>query len=284
MTAGTLYIVATPIGNLADLSPRAREVLGSVDLIAAEDTRHSRRLLAHFGIATRLQSMHDHNESRVVGQLIDKLQSGLAIALISDAGTPLISDPGYLLVAAAHAAGVAVSPVPGPSAVMAALSAAGLPTDRFCFEGFLPAKKSARLERITALATEPRTVVLYESVHRVVDCIADLVTVLGGARPAFIGRELSKQHEQCVSAPLGELQSMLADGRMLGKGEFVIVLAGAEDSSESAGDIEATELLRKLMAELPGKKAATLAASILDRRPNDMYRLMLEEKDRQQRA
>lgn len=280
MTAGTLYIVATPIGNLSDMSPRARDVLASVDLIAAEDTRHSRRLLAHFGIATRLQSLHEHNESRVVAQFIDKLQSGLSIALVSDAGTPLISDPGYRLVAAAHAGGISVSPVPGPSAVMAALSAAGLPTDRFCFEGFLPAKKSARQECLAALNDEPRTIVLYESVHRVAECLADLSRSFGAARPAFIGREISKQHEQCVSATLGELHSMLVDGRIAEKGEFVIVLAGAERADVPRDDRPARDLLRKLMAELPGKKAAALAAEILGRRPNEMYRLMLEEKDR----
>jgi 16S rRNA (cytidine1402-2'-O)-methyltransferase len=280
VTAGTLYIVATPIGNLADLSPRARDILGSVGLIAAEDTRHSRRLLSHFGIATRLQSLHEHNEAQSVAGLVDKLLSGLSVALISDAGTPLISDPGYRLVAAVHDAGITVSPIPGPSAAIAALSAAGLPTDRFCFEGFLPGKQSARRERIAAFAKETRTVVLYESVHRVTECVADLVTALGSERPAFVGREISKQHEQCVSATIGELQTMLSDKRIAEKGEFVIVLAGASETAEAADDQAARNLLHNLLAELPGKKAAALAAEILGRRPNDMYRLMLEEKDR----
>jgi 16S rRNA (cytidine1402-2'-O)-methyltransferase len=163
---------------------------------------------------------------------------------------------------------------------VAALSVAGLPTDRFCFEGFLPAKKSARRERLATLSKEPRTIVLYVSVHRVAECVADLAMAFGAKRLAFIGREISKQHEQCVSAPLGELQQMLADGLIAVKGEFVIVLAGAEVAEEANGDPEATELLQKLMTELPGKKAAALAAEILGRRPNDMYRLMLEEKDR----
>lgn len=281
MTAGTLYIVATPIGNLADMSPRAREILAGVDVIAAEDTRHTRRLLAHFGISTRLQPLHEHNEDRAVAQLIGKLESGQSIALVSDAGTPLISDPGYRLAAAAHVAQVPVSPVPGPSAVVAALSAAGLPTDRFCFEGFLPSKKSARQQRLSTLNKEVRTIVLYESVHRITECIADLASAFGADRPAFIGREISKQHEQCVSAPLGELQNMLADGRIAVKGEFVIALAGAELPEASDDDSEATDLLRELMTELPGKKAAGLAARILGRRPNEMYRLMLEQKDRQ---
>ena len=284
MAAGILYIVATPIGNLSDLSSRAREVLAGVDLIAAEDTRHSRRLLAHFGITARLQSLHEHNESQVLAQLIERLRSGNSVALVSDAGTPLISDPGYRLVAAAHAEGIAVSPVPGPSAVMAALSAAGLPTDRFCFEGFLPAKKSARRVRLGNLAGETRTMVFFESVHRVCDSVGDLSNAFGAERPAFIGREISKQHEQCVSATLGGLQSMLADGRMAAKGEFVIVVAGVESADLPAEERQARDLLRKLMSELPGKKAAALAADILGRRPNDLYRLMLEEKDRKDEA
>jgi 16S rRNA (cytidine1402-2'-O)-methyltransferase len=280
VTQGTLYIVATPIGNLADLSPRARDVLAAVDLIAAEDTRLTRRLLSHSGIATRQQSLHEHNEQQRVPQLIETLKSGRSVALVSDAGTPLISDPGFRLVAAAQASGIAVSPIPGPSALTAALSAAGLPTDRFCFEGFLPAKKAARRDRIAALQAETRTVVFYESVHRIQDCIADLAAVLGNDRPAFIGREISKQFEQCVSADLGTLRAMLGDGRLPAKGEFVVVVGGRPAEKDPADDIELRRLLRKLMAELPGKKAARLAADILDRRPNDVYRLMLEEKTR----
>jgi 16S rRNA (cytidine1402-2'-O)-methyltransferase len=280
VTAGTLYIVATPIGNLTDLSPRARDVLADADLIAAEDTRHTRRLLSHFGITTRQQSLHEHNEQQLVPLLLEKLRSGQSIALVSDAGTPLISDPGYRLVAAVQDAGMAVSPIPGPSALLAALSAAGLPTDRFCFEGFLPAKPSARRERISGLAAETRTIVLYESVHRVSDCITDLAALLGEQRPAFIGREISKRHEQCVTSSLGELRAMLQDGRVPAKGEFVIVVAGAVAGIEQSGNAEVRRLLQILMAEMPGKKAASLAAAILDRRPNDVYRLMLEEKNR----
>jgi 16S rRNA (cytidine1402-2'-O)-methyltransferase len=260
------------------LSPRAREVLASVDLIAAEDTRHTRRLLNHFNISTRLQSLHEHNEMQQLPRLLERLRSGQQLALVSDAGTPLISDPGFRVVSAAHDSGITVSPIPGPSALIAALSVAGLATDRFCFEGFLPARRSARLERIAAFASEPRTVVIYESVHRAKDCIADLVTVLGTDRAAFIGREISKQHEQCISARLGELQLMLDDKRIAEKGEFVIVLSGATERIESTDDSDARTLLRKLMTELPGKKAASLAADILGRRPNDIYRLMLEEK------
>lgn len=278
MTAGILYVVATPIGNLADWSPRAREVLTMADLIAAEDTRHTRRLLNHFNITTPQQSLHEHNEQQLVPQLLAKLQAGHSIALVSDAGTPLVSDPGYRLVSAAQAAGVVVSPIPGPCALTAALSAAGLPTDRFCFEGFLPAKRAARRERIAALATESRTVVIYESVHRVAECLADLAELLGDDRQAFIGREISKKHEQCRSADLQTLETMLVDGRIPLKGEFVLVVAGAAATGSSPDDAEARRLLRKLMAEVPGKRAADLVADILDRRPNDIYRLMLEEK------
>jgi 16S rRNA (cytidine1402-2'-O)-methyltransferase len=279
VTAGILYVVATPIGNLADWSPRAREVLTTADLIAAEDTRHTRRLLNHFNIATAQQSLHEHNEQQLVPKLLAKLQAGQSIALVSDAGTPLVSDPGYRLVNAAQAAGVVVSPIPGPCALTAALSAAGLPTDRFCFEGFLPAKQAARRERIVAFAAETRTVVIYESVHRLPECVADLAELLGSDRQAFIGREISKQHEQCRTADLATLKIMLADGRIPLKGEFVLIIAGSSATDIAPDDAEARRLLRMLMAEVPGKRAADLVADILGRRPNDIYRLMLEEKN-----
>ena len=279
MTAGILFVVATPIGNLADWSPRAREVLTTADLIAAEDTRHTRRLLNHFNITTLQQSLHEHNEQQLVPQLLAKLQAGQSIALVSDAGTPLVSDPGYRLVNAAQLAGVVVSPIPGPCALTAALSAAGLPTDRFCFEGFLPAKRAARRERIAALAAETRTVVVYESVHRMSECVADLAELLGGDRQAFMGREISKQHEQCRTADLATLKAMLDDGRIPLKGEFVLIVAGSAVTDIAPDDAEARRLLRMLMAEVPGKRAADLVAEFLDRRPNDIYRLMLEEKN-----
>ncbi len=192
MTESTLFVVATPIGNLDDLSPRARKVLEEADLIAAEDTRHTGRLLSHFGIKSRLLALHEHNEEALVAGLIGKLQEGQNIALVSDAGTPLISDPGFRLLRAAHENGIRVSPVPGPSALLAALSVAGLPIDRFCFEGFLPAKQSARLKRLQKLAQETRTIVCFESVHRIADCLGDLVQTFGTERQAFIGREISK--------------------------------------------------------------------------------------------
>ena len=222
--SGKLFIVATPIGNLEDLTPRARQTLAEVDLIAAEDTRHTGRLLSHIGVKTRLLALHDHNEQQVVSKLISVLESGQSIALVSDAGTPLVSDPGYRLVQAAHAGGIAVSPIPGASAVTAALSAAGLPTDRFCFEGFLPAKKAARQNMLNTLSRETRTLVFYESVHRINDVLADLCDIFGVERTAFIGRELTKMHEECVQDSLGSLRDRIADGSIVAKGEFVIVV------------------------------------------------------------
>jgi len=203
--SGTLYVVATPIGNLEDLAPRARQTLASVDLVAAEDTRHTGRLLSTIGAKPRQMALHDHNEAQVVSRVIEALDHGKDVALVSDAGTPLVNDPGFRLVREAHARGVPVVPVPGASAVTAALSAAGLPTDRFCFEGFPPAKKAARRAWLQELSTEVRTIVLYESVHRIQDSVADLADVFGKERDAFIGRELTKMHEQCVHATLGEL-------------------------------------------------------------------------------
>jgi 16S rRNA (cytidine1402-2'-O)-methyltransferase len=186
--SGILFVVATPIGNLEDLTPRARQTLAEVSLIAAEDTRHSGRLLMHIGCKTRLMALHDHNEEKVVHRLIETLQGGDNVALVSDAGTPLVSDPGFRLVRAAHEHGITVSPIPGASAVTAALSAAGIPTDRFCFEGFAPAKRAARVDWLENLVDQRRTLIIYESVHRIGDCLADMVAVFGAERRAFIGR------------------------------------------------------------------------------------------------
>ena len=272
--SGTLFVVATPIGNLDDLTPRARQTLETVDLIAAEDTRHTGRLLSHFSIKTPLLALHEHNEERLVGELIDRLNADESIALVSDAGTPLVSDPGYRIVRAAHEHGVTVSPVAGPSAVTAALSAAGLPTNRFCFEGFLPAKQKARRARLADLARERRTIVLYESVHRIHDCLADLVAGFGATRPAFIGRELTKLHEQCVLASLGELQQQVADATIIGKGEFVIVVAGATESDPSSIDVD--RLLTDLAQHLPGKDVARIVASATGHKRNELYQRLLD--------
>lgn len=271
--SGTLYVVATPIGNLDDLTPRARQTLTSVDLVAAEDTRHTRGLLSHIGADPALMALHEHNEERAVHGLIEALENGKDVALVSDAGTPLVSDPGYRLVRAAHAQAIRVVPVPGASAVTAALAVAGLPTDRFCFEGFAPPRAAARRKWLTALATEPRTLVLYESVHRIGDCLADLVEVFGAEREAFIGRELTKLYEQCVHAPLGTLLRQLADGEIVGKGEFVIVVAGAPGDRNPALDID--RLLELLTPHLGARDVARIAAELTGEKRNALYQRVL---------
>ncbi|MDJ0904387.1 MAG: 16S rRNA (cytidine(1402)-2'-O)-methyltransferase [Woeseiaceae bacterium] len=272
--SGTLYVVATPIGNLEDLSPRARQTLAAVDLIAAEDTRHTGRLLSHFGVKTRLLALHDHNEADRADTVIEALRSGQSVALVSDAGTPLISDPGYRVVQAAHDAGLTVSPVPGPSALAAALSVAGLPTDRFCFEGFLPSKQKARRDRLAGLAGEPRTMLFYESVHRVGDCIDDMIETFGEDRLASISRELSKLHEQVRLATLGQLREQLAAGDITAKGEFVIVVAGAVGAGQSS--LEADELLKELAGKLPDKEVARIAANVTGEKRNALYKRLLD--------
>ncbi len=277
--SGTLYVVATPIGNLEDLAPRARQVLASVDLVAAEDTRHTGRLLSTIGAKPRQMALHDFNEAQVVSRVIEALENGKDVALVSDAGTPLVSDPGFRLVRETHAHSLPVVPVPGPSAVTAALSAAGLPTDRFCFEGFPPARRPARREWLRRLSAEQRTIVFYESVHRVRDCIADLADILGADRGAFIGRELTKLHEQCIHATLSELRQGLESGDIPEKGEFVLVIAGAP--AAPAGAVDVDRLLTELSDRLPANEAAKIAASVTGRRRNDLYQRLLELRGNQ---
>lgn len=278
MSTGTLFIVATPIGNLDDISPRARAVLASVDLIAAEDTRVTGKLLSHFGIKSRQIALHDHNEAQRAASLIAELQKGHSIALVCDAGTPLISDPGFRLTKAAHEAGITVSPIPGAAAVISALSASGLPSDRFSFEGFLPAKRVARQKRLSELETEYRTMIFYESVHRISDALEDAIAILGGDRQAFIGRELTKLHEQCVAGDLASLAAMLDDGNIVRKGEFVLLIAGTERSDDDVESVPADLLLATLVEELPGKQAAAITAKLTGENKNAVYRRMLELK------
>ena len=272
--SGTLFIVATPIGNLDDLTPRARQTLTKVDLIAAEDTRHTGRLLSHIGVKTPQKALHDHNESKVVPALIEALIDGKNIALVSDAGTPLLSDPGFRLVAAAHENNINVSPIPGASAVTAALSAAGLPTDRFCFEGFLPPKRLARQACLHELAVEGRTLVFFESVHRVKASVSDMAGAFGADRQAFVGRELSKMHEQCVQGSLSDIEENLDSASIPEKGEFVIVVSGAKE--KPATTIEVDRLIAELVAVLPGKQAAAIAARVTGEKKNTIYARMLE--------
>lgn len=259
--AGTLHVVATPIGNLGDLSPRAIEVLRSVAAICAEDTRHTRQLLAHFGIERPLLSLHEHNEEAASGPLVTRLAVGDSLALVSDAGTPLVSDPGFRLVRAARAAGIRVSPVPGASALVAALSVAGLPSDRFVFEGFLPAKAAARRERLQALAAETRTLLFYESSHRIGEALDDMASVFGGTRLAVIARELTKLFETVLDGPLDALRALVAADSNQRRGEFVVMVHGA-DAGADTRTAEGQRVYALLSPHLPPSTAARLAAEI----------------------
>ena len=275
MTIGTLFVVATPIGNLEDLSPRGRQTLHQVDVIAAEDTRHTGRLLAHFAIKKRQVALHDHNEVEVVAGLIESLRSGRSVALVSDAGTPLISDPGFRLVRAAHESGITVTPIPGASAAIAAMSVAGLPSDRFAFEGFLPAKREARISRLQALRDDTHTLLFFESVHRIKNTLCDMAEIFGAERQAFIGREMSKLHEQCVYAPLQRLCAMLDTGEIVGRGEFVVAVGGARQTEPDKATIDASELLAELVQFLPGSQAVDLVSKLSGRKRNEVYKEML---------
>ncbi|MCQ4254277.1 16S rRNA (cytidine(1402)-2'-O)-methyltransferase [Stutzerimonas stutzeri] len=276
---GTLYVVATPIGNLEDISARALRVLGDVALIAAEDTRHSSRLMAHFGIQTPLAACHEHNERDEGSRFIGRLQAGDDVALISDAGTPLISDPGYHLVRQARAAGIAVVPVPGACALIAALSAAGLPSDRFIFEGFLPAKTAARCTRLEALKEEPRTLIFYEAPHRILESLCDFEAIFGGARVAVLGRELTKTFETLKGLPLAELRAWVEADSNQQRGECVLLVEGWQaPPGESAVSTEALRVLDLLLAEMPLKRAAAIAADITGVRKNLLYQAALERK------
>jgi 16S rRNA (cytidine1402-2'-O)-methyltransferase len=258
--AGSLWVVATPIGNLDDLGARAIAVLGRVDVIAAEDTRHSRVLLAHHGIGTPLVALHEHNERAAVDGLIERLRNGADVALISDAGTPLVSDPGFRLVRAAREAGLRVAPVPGACAAIAALSVAGLPSDRFVFEGFLPPKATARRTRLHMLAGESRTLIFYESSHRIVDTLRDLAEVFGATREAVVARELTKLYETVLSAPLGQLVERVAAEADQQRGEFVLVVEGTDDAGARLA--EGRRVFELLRSELAPARAAKLAAAI----------------------
>jgi len=267
---GVLHVVATPIGNLGDLSPRAQAVLRSVDAICAEDTRHTRQLLGHFGIERPLVALHEHNEDGLAARLVERLQAGESLALVSDAGTPLVSDPGFRLVRAARVAGLRVSPVPGPSALIAALSVAGLPSDRFVFEGFLPAKAGARRERLQTLASEPRTVLFYESSHRIEEMLADAVQAFGGARAAVVARELTKLFETVLDGPLEALAACVAGEADQRKGEFVVLIEGAGDDVD-ARLAEGRRVYGLLSREMKPSLAAKLAADITGAPRKSLY-------------
>lgn len=271
-----LYVVATPIGNLGDMVPRAVTILQSVTLIAAEDTRHSRRLLDHFDIKTRCIAYHDHSSATELSALLAELQMGHSVALISDAGTPMISDPGYRLVDAVLTAGIKVVPIPGPSAVVAALSAAGLPTDRFVFEGFLSAKLQARQQRLQELQREPRTLIFYEAPHRLFDMLADCAAIFGVERIGVLARELTKMHEIIRRAPLAELSRWAVENQQ-DRGECVVLIHG--DQRPTGLDADSERVLRVLLDELPVKQAAALAAKITGLKKNELYDLALNWKN-----
>ena len=275
---GTLWVVATPIGNLDDFAPRAIAVLKRVAVVAAEDTRHSQVLLARFAIATPAVAYHEHNERTMSDKLVARLLAGEDVALVSDAGTPTLSDPGYRLVRAAREAGVRVSTVPGPSAAVAALSVSGLASDRFVFEGFLPARGAARRARLEALRDDERTLVFYEAKHRIEETLADLVEAFGGERRAAIARELTKLHETVLDGTLAALAERVAGDAEQRLGEFVLVIAGAEGTDDEARrQREGERVFAMLAKEVPAGKAAKLAAAITGAKRNALYRTGAED-------
>jgi 16S rRNA (cytidine1402-2'-O)-methyltransferase len=279
-TPGSLYVVATPIGNLDDMSVRALKVLREVTLIAAEDTRHSARLMQHFGIGTPLAACHEHNERDEGSRFITRLLAGDDVALISDAGTPLISDPGYHLVRQARAAGIQVIPVPGACALIAALSAAGLPSDRFMFEGFLPAKAVGRRAKLDQVKEEPRTLIFYEAPHRILECLQDMELVFGPDRPALLARELTKTFETLKGLPLGELRAFVEADSNQQRGECVVLVAGwTPPEDEDVVGSEARRILDLLLEEMPLKRAAALAAQITGVRKNLLYQVALDKQN-----
>lgn len=274
-----LYVVATPIGNMADMTLRALEVLRGVDLIAAEDTRHSRGLLNHFGISTALTAYHEHSSDRVRSRLLEQILAGGRVALISDAGTPTISDPGYRLVKAVSEAGGLVIPIPGANAAITALSVAGLPTDRFTFEGFLAAKSEARSEQLRRLSNETRTLLFYEAPHRLLATLDAMVAVWGGERLAVVARELTKLHESVQRGTLAQLAERFRAGEELARGEVVIVVAGCERVVELSQQ-QAERMLREMLRELPLSKAARLASRITGIERDRLYAIGLAWQQR----
>ncbi len=278
-SSAALFLVATPIGNLGDISSRAVQTLQSVDLIAAEDTRHSKRLLQHFAIDTRLIAYHEHNEEQQTPQLIARLQRGQSVALISDAGTPLVSDPGYRLVQAALRQRIRVVPIPGPCAAIAALSVSGLPSDRFVFEGFPPARQGSRVNYLQTLQSEQRTLIFYVSCHRITDTLRDMRDVLGCRRQAVLARELTKTYETIRKATLDELVAWVTDDNDQQKGEMVLLIEGARERGNGA-QVLVESLLPVLVDELPVKQAATIASKVTGLSKNALYKRALALKEK----
>lgn len=279
MAENHLYVVATPIGNLADISTRAQEVLEMVDIIAAEDTRHTKRLLNHLGIQKPLMAAHDHNEAGAANQIVDKLAQGQSVALVSDAGTPLIADPGFHVAKQVVDAGFSVVPVPGACAIITALSAAALPTDRFLFDGFLPAKTAARKQYFSSMMAEERTWVMYESPHRILDSLADMEAVLGADREVVLARELTKTFETFLRGTVAEVRAIVEADDNQRKGEFVLMVKGALAKKKQEVSDDAVQLTLLLAEELPMKQAAALAAKHTGYKKNQLYQLAQEAKD-----
>lgn len=273
--SGVLYIVATPIGNLGDIGLRALDTLKSVDLIAAEDTRHSARLLKHFGICKELVSLHEHNERARIEKVIEKLMAGTDIALISDAGTPLISDPGYALVKAVHEAGLTVTPIPGPSSIIVALSGAGVPTDQFSFYGFLSHKNKERIDKLQAIKKQNGTLVLLESSHRILRLLEQVAEIFPD-RQIVVAKELTKVYEKFLRGRAEELLAMFAQDASLARGEFVVLIDNPTSKNAKQSSEDDIELLRLLMTEMPLKKAVQLASKISGKKKNALYQLALE--------
>lgn len=278
MTEQTLYVVATPIGNLGDMVPRAVEILQTVDVIAAEDTRHSARLLDHFHITTPLVAYHDHTDERQVEALISRIKGGESIGLISDAGTPLVSDPGYRLVRRARQEGIRVVPVPGACAMIAALSASGLPSDRFSFEGFLPPKSGQRINRLQPLVSEERTLIFYEAPHRIQDCLTDMATIFGADREAVLAREITKTFETIRGGSLEELGEFVASDPNQRKGEMVVMVRGKPKPAQDQGlDAEAERIMTILLKDLSVKQASQLGAEITGLKKKVLYQWALDQ-------
>jgi len=273
---GVLYVVATPIGNLEDVSDRMRHTLANVSRIAAEDTRRTKQLLSHIGVDTPCFSLHEHNERQKLAGIVQQLKAGESLALVSDAGTPLISDPGYPLVSKLREEGISVIPIPGPCALIAALSVAGLPSDRFVFEGFLPAKSGARVSLLTSMSKETGTLVFYESSHRIKDSLADMAKAFGGNRRIVIARELTKTFETLLDGTADELMAVLDKDANQSKGEFVVMVRGAEKKSQSLSP-DTIKLAMLLSEYLPGKQAAKIAAEMYGEKKNKIYQYLLEQ-------
>ncbi len=275
--SGTIYVVATPIGNLADISWRAIETLKRVDTILAEDTRHTMALLRHYGVATRCFSFHEHNERHQSARLCERVAQGATIALVSDAGTPLISDPGFYFVRMARAKNLHIVPIPGANAMVSALSVAGLPSDRFIFEGFLPAKAEMRKKYLMTMQHEPRTLIFYEAPHRLLATLQCMGEVFGGTRDVVLARELTKRYETVKKLSLSEMLQWVDESRDQTKGEMVLLVAGADKLSQGPQEIQ--KMLTILLDEMPLKQAAHVAAKLTGGKKNELYQLALQLKN-----